>query len=78
VDAPAVAIEEQLERIEYVVDEKIKRPRKRKKENEDESSSANVLSFGNYFKQDEKVESSLEGRMFMPLKNNLLFWYTCM
>nr|GEZ36230.1 hypothetical protein [Tanacetum cinerariifolium] len=62
VDAPAVAIEEQLERIEYVVDEKIKRPRKRKKENEDESSSANVLSFGNYFKQDEKVESNLEAR----------------
>ncbi|GJW36057.1 hypothetical protein Tco_0058977 [Tanacetum coccineum] len=43
VDAPVVAVEEQLERIEHVVDKEIERPRKRKRENEDESASANVL-----------------------------------
>ncbi|GJZ50462.1 hypothetical protein Tco_0604652 [Tanacetum coccineum] len=56
VDAPAVAVEEQLERIEHVVDEEIKRPRKRKRENEDESASANVLPFGK-IKQEDKLES---------------------
>nr|GEW20532.1 retrovirus-related Pol polyprotein from transposon TNT 1-94 [Tanacetum cinerariifolium] len=61
VDAPVVVVEEQLERIEHVVDEEIKRPRKRKRENEDESASVNVLPFGK-IKQEEKVESSLEGR----------------
>ncbi|GKA62668.1 hypothetical protein Tco_0762187 [Tanacetum coccineum] len=61
VDAPVVAVKEQLERIEHVVDEEIERPRKRKRENEDESASANVLPFGK-IKQEEKVESSLEGR----------------
>nr|GFD13434.1 hypothetical protein [Tanacetum cinerariifolium] len=61
VDAPVVAIEEQLERIEHVVDEEIERPRKWKRKNEDENASANVLPFGN-IKQDEKVKSNLEGR----------------
>ncbi|GJZ05281.1 hypothetical protein Tco_0538556 [Tanacetum coccineum] len=61
VNAPVVAVEEKLERIELVVDEEIERPRKRKRENEDESASANVLPFGK-IKQEEKVESSLEGR----------------
>ncbi|GJY58871.1 hypothetical protein Tco_0458763 [Tanacetum coccineum] len=32
VDAPVIVVEEQLERIEHVVDEEIKRPRKRKRE----------------------------------------------
>ncbi|GJZ56692.1 hypothetical protein Tco_0862144 [Tanacetum coccineum] len=45
VDAPVVAVEEHLERIEHVVDEEIEIPRKRKRENEDESASANVLPF---------------------------------
>ncbi|GJY32175.1 hypothetical protein Tco_0415670 [Tanacetum coccineum] len=57
VDAPVVAVEEQLERIQHVVDEEIKRPRKRKRENEDESAFSNVLPFGK-IKQEEKVESS--------------------
>ncbi|GKF99489.1 hypothetical protein Tco_0298272, partial [Tanacetum coccineum] len=39
VDAPVVAVEEQLERIEHEVDEEIERPRKRKRENEEESAS---------------------------------------
>nr|GEW78416.1 hypothetical protein [Tanacetum cinerariifolium] len=60
VDALVVVVEEQLERIEHVVDEEIKRPRKRKRENKDESASANILPFGK-IKQDEKVESNLEG-----------------
>ncbi|GJX53456.1 hypothetical protein Tco_0281825 [Tanacetum coccineum] len=60
VDAPVVAVEEQLERIEHVVNEEIERPKKRKRENKDESASANVLPFGK-IKQEEKVESSLEG-----------------
>ncbi|GJR48638.1 hypothetical protein Tco_1316741 [Tanacetum coccineum] len=46
VDAPIVAVEEQLERIQHVVDEEIERSRKRKRENEDKSASANVLPFG--------------------------------
>nr|GEV86469.1 reverse transcriptase domain-containing protein [Tanacetum cinerariifolium] len=46
VDAPVVAIKEQLERIEYVVDKEIKRPRKRKRENKYKSASTNVLPFG--------------------------------
>ncbi|GJX48656.1 hypothetical protein Tco_0273846 [Tanacetum coccineum] len=54
VDAPVVAVEEQLERIEHGVDVEIKRPRKRKKENEAESASANdripaVLKGANIF-----------------------------
>ncbi|GJY06012.1 hypothetical protein Tco_0371952, partial [Tanacetum coccineum] len=54
VDAPVVAVEEQLERIEHGVDVEIKRPRKRKKENEAESASANdhipaVLKGANVF-----------------------------
>ncbi|GJU16602.1 hypothetical protein Tco_1144568 [Tanacetum coccineum] len=53
VDAPVVAVEEQLERIEHEVDEEIERPRKRKRENEGESASANVLPFGK-IKQEEK------------------------
>ncbi|GKE27347.1 hypothetical protein Tco_1442731 [Tanacetum coccineum] len=57
VDAPVVVIEEQLERIEHVVDEDIERPRKRKIENKDESASANVHPFEK-IKQEEKVESS--------------------
>ncbi|GJW01312.1 hypothetical protein Tco_1556563 [Tanacetum coccineum] len=61
VDAPVVAVEEKLERIKHVVDEEIERPKKRKRENEDESASVNVLPFGK-IKQEEKVESSLEGR----------------
>nr|GFA45654.1 F-box domain-containing protein [Tanacetum cinerariifolium] len=61
VDALVVVVEEQLERIEHVVDEEIEKPRKRKRENEDESASANVLLFGKII-QEEKVESSLEGR----------------
>nr|GEU45464.1 hypothetical protein [Tanacetum cinerariifolium] len=61
VDASVVAVEEQLEMIEHVVDEEIERPRKRNRENENESASTNVLPFGN-IKQEEKVESSLEGR----------------
>ncbi|GJV17446.1 hypothetical protein Tco_1362769 [Tanacetum coccineum] len=56
VDAPAVAVEEQLERIKHVVDEEIERPRKRKRENEDESASANVLPFRK-IKQEDKLES---------------------
>nr|GEU30840.1 hypothetical protein [Tanacetum cinerariifolium] len=61
VDASVVVVEEQVERIEHVVDEEIKYPRKRKRENKDKSVSANVLSFG-MIKLEEKVESSLEGR----------------
>nr|GEW11659.1 hypothetical protein [Tanacetum cinerariifolium] len=57
VDALVVAVEEQLERIEHVVDEEIERPRKRERENKDESASANVLPFKK-MKQKEKVESS--------------------
>nr|GEV75387.1 hypothetical protein [Tanacetum cinerariifolium] len=57
VDAPVVAVEEQLEKIEHVVDEEIKRLRKRKRENKDESASANVLPFGK-IKQEDKVKSS--------------------
>ncbi|GKD42688.1 hypothetical protein Tco_1267333 [Tanacetum coccineum] len=57
VDALVVSVEEQLERIEHVVDKDIERPRKRKRENEDESASTNVLPFGK-IKQEEKVKSS--------------------
>ncbi|GKE23839.1 hypothetical protein Tco_1435351 [Tanacetum coccineum] len=57
VDALVVAVEEQLERIEHVVDKEIERPRKRKIENKDESASANVHPFEK-IKQEEKVESS--------------------
>nr|GEU97051.1 putative reverse transcriptase domain-containing protein [Tanacetum cinerariifolium] len=54
VDAPVVAIEEQLERIEHVVDEEIERPRKWKRKNENENASANdripvVLKGANVF-----------------------------
>ncbi|GKA85672.1 hypothetical protein Tco_0807326 [Tanacetum coccineum] len=41
VNAPVIALEEQLERIKFIVDEEIERPRKRKRENKDESASAN-------------------------------------
>ncbi|GKC50353.1 hypothetical protein Tco_1073098 [Tanacetum coccineum] len=56
VDAPVIALEEQLEMIENVFNEEIERPRKRKRENEGESASGNV-PFGK-IKQEEKVESS--------------------
>ncbi|GJW32693.1 hypothetical protein Tco_0052725 [Tanacetum coccineum] len=69
VDALVVAVEEQLERIEHVVDEDIERPRKRKRENKDESASANVLPFRK-IKQEEKVESNLEGR-----EGNKRLWF---
>ncbi|GKB14713.1 hypothetical protein Tco_0848636, partial [Tanacetum coccineum] len=69
VDAPVVAVEEQLERIEHVVDEEIERSRKRKRENEDKSASANVLPFGK-IKQEEKVKSSSEGR-----EGNEILWF---